>query len=120
MKNLVRSLHARPLPIAPLVLLGLLAGCAPSRIEPGTPLTRTGDEIVVCGQLFHTGTPVVLWLDPGGYDAYRVENHFEYEKRPAMSPASSPTSAPTTSAAAKPDPPAEARYGSWRKHVPAE
>lgn len=43
---------------------------------PGTPAPRTGDEIVVAGQLFHTGTPVVLWLDPGGYDAYRVERRF--------------------------------------------
>ena len=24
----------------------------------------------------HTGTPVVLWMDPGGYDAYRVERRF--------------------------------------------
>lgn len=31
---------------------------------------------MVCGQLFHTGTPVVLWTDPGGYDAYRVERRF--------------------------------------------
>lgn len=53
----------------------LLAGCAtPPR--PGTPLARRGDEIVVCGQYFHTGTPVVLWTDPGGYDAYRVERRF--------------------------------------------
>lgn len=44
--------------------------------RPGAPLARTGDEIMVCGQLFHTGTPVVLWLDPGGYDAYRVERRF--------------------------------------------
>ena len=43
---------------------------------PGSPLKRIGDEIVVCGQLFHTGTPVVLWTDPGGYDAYRVERRF--------------------------------------------
>jgi N-acetylmuramoyl-L-alanine amidase len=40
---------------------------------PGTPAPRTGDEIVVCGQFFHTGTPVVLWIDPGGYDAYRMD-----------------------------------------------
>jgi N-acetylmuramoyl-L-alanine amidase len=38
--------------------------------------TRTGDEIVVAGQFFHTGTRVVLWLDPGGYDGYRVERRF--------------------------------------------
>jgi N-acetylmuramoyl-L-alanine amidase len=34
---------------------------------------RKGDEIVVCGQPYHTTTRVVLWTDPGGYDAYRVE-----------------------------------------------
>jgi N-acetylmuramoyl-L-alanine amidase len=43
---------------------------------PGTPLKRAGDEIMVCGQLFHTGAPVVLWTDPGGYDAYRTERRF--------------------------------------------
>jgi N-acetyl-anhydromuramyl-L-alanine amidase AmpD len=37
---------------------------------------RKGDEIVVAGQFFHTGTHVVLWMDPGGYDAYRVERRF--------------------------------------------
>jgi N-acetyl-anhydromuramyl-L-alanine amidase AmpD len=42
----------------------------------GQPLQRTGDEIVVAGQLFHTGAPVVLWTDPGGYDAYRTERRF--------------------------------------------
>lgn len=38
---------------------------------PGEPEPRTGDEIMVAGQLFHTGTRVVLWTDPDGYDAYR-------------------------------------------------
>jgi N-acetylmuramoyl-L-alanine amidase len=42
----------------------------------GSPAPRSGDEIVVAGQFFHTGTPVVLWMDPGGYDAYRVERRF--------------------------------------------
>ncbi|MEA2710119.1 MAG: hypothetical protein QOF78_2720, partial [Phycisphaerales bacterium] len=28
------------------------------------------------GQYFHTGAPVVLWTDPGGYDAYRTERRF--------------------------------------------
>ncbi len=31
---------------------------------------------MVCGQLVHTGAPVVLWTDPGGYDAYRTEKRF--------------------------------------------
>jgi len=43
---------------------------------PGTPLARCGDEIMVAGQLFHTGTRVVVWTDPYGYDAYRVERRF--------------------------------------------
>jgi N-acetyl-anhydromuramyl-L-alanine amidase AmpD len=53
----------------------LLSGCktAPS---PGTFAPRTGDEIVAAGQFVHTGTRVVLWMDPGGYDAYRVERRF--------------------------------------------
>ncbi|WP_221028930.1 peptidoglycan recognition protein family protein [Actomonas aquatica] len=49
--------------------------------EPKAPivaerLARRGDEIMVAGQLFHIGTPVVLWTDPGGYDGYRVERRF--------------------------------------------
>jgi N-acetylmuramoyl-L-alanine amidase len=32
-----------------------------------------GDEIIVCGQRVHTGAPVVTWLDPGGYDAYKKD-----------------------------------------------
>jgi N-acetyl-anhydromuramyl-L-alanine amidase AmpD len=39
-------------------------------------MPRKGDEIVVAGRFVHTGTPVVLWLDAGGYDAYRVERRF--------------------------------------------
>ncbi len=53
----------------------LAAGCATGP-EPGTPVARHGDEIVAAGQFFRTGTPVVLWLDPGGYDAYRTERRF--------------------------------------------
>ena len=44
--------------------------------RPGQRLERLGDEIMVAGQLFHTGTRIVLWTDPGGYDAYRVERRF--------------------------------------------
>ena len=55
-------------------LVLLCSGCAHD--YPGQQLTRRGDEIVVCGQMFHTLTPVVLWTDPGGYDAYRTERRF--------------------------------------------
>jgi N-acetylmuramoyl-L-alanine amidase len=51
-----------------------LSGCLCH--PPGAHERRKGDEIVVAGQFFHTGTPVVLWMDPGGYDAYRVERRF--------------------------------------------
>lgn len=51
-----------------------VTGAAEPRL--GEELERTGDEILVCGRLFHTTAPVVLWTDPGGYDAYRVERRF--------------------------------------------
>jgi len=58
----------------------LLAGCAstPPRGAAGVGelAPRIGDEIMVAGHYVHTGTPVVLWTDPGGYDAYRVERRF--------------------------------------------
>lgn len=68
-------------------------------VVPGTRLPRQGDEIMVCGQLFHTGTRVVLWTDPYGYDAYRVEKRFPAET------------------AGRADPPEGARYGTLRKHL---
>ena len=37
---------------------------------------RMGDEIVVAGHFYRIGTPVVTWMDHGGYDAYRTERHF--------------------------------------------
>ncbi|MEZ5976705.1 MAG: peptidoglycan recognition family protein [Planctomycetota bacterium] len=71
---------------------GLVAvtGCAGTRPAPppadastphavrriGDRLPRRGEEIVVAGQLFHVGAPVVLWLDADGYDAYRPYPHF--------------------------------------------
>ena len=63
------------------VFAGLLAAAAASSgcrtaPRPGALAPRRGDEIVVAGQFVHTGTRVVLWLDPGGYDAYRVERRF--------------------------------------------
>jgi N-acetyl-anhydromuramyl-L-alanine amidase AmpD len=50
-------------------LLFLFVGCtaAPRRAQSN----RAGDEIVVAGQLFHTGARVVTWMDKGGYDGYR-------------------------------------------------
>jgi len=53
----------------------LAAGCS-TLPRCGKLAPRQGDEIVAAGQFFHTGTRVVLWLDPGGYDGYRVERRF--------------------------------------------
>ena len=91
-------------------LISATLGCAPRAFPPGRLLERAGDEIVVCGQLFHTGTPVVLWTDPGGYDAYRVEKRFDNPRLAAPQPAASQSG----------DTAVKARYGSWRKHLPAE
>src|SRR5690242_6299004 len=62
-----------------LVALGLMFSLVTAcRLTPpaGTTVRRQGDEIVVAGQFVHTGTRVILWMDPGGYDAYRVERRF--------------------------------------------
>src|SRR5216117_3028741 len=53
----------------------LFTGCATTP-RVGSFAPRAGDEIMVAGKYVHTGTPVVLWTDPGGYDAYRVERRF--------------------------------------------
>lgn len=60
------------------VLLVFSSGCAAHRRAPPVArrLPRRGDEIMICGQLYHTRAPVVLWTDPGGYDAYRTERRF--------------------------------------------
>jgi len=71
----LRSAVRRLAPGCAVLLAVLAAGCRTTH-QPGKPLPRSGDEIVVCGQLFHTGTRVVTWMDPGGYDAYRVEKRF--------------------------------------------
>lgn len=67
--------HSLHLTLGLLCVAGLaLGGCHTAR--PRTFVPRKGDEIVVAGQLFHTGTRVVTWMDPGGYDAYRTERRF--------------------------------------------
>jgi len=61
--------------MASIIAMFVFAGFS-GAAEVGERVERTGDEIMVCGQLFHTTAPVVLWTDPGGYDAYRVERRF--------------------------------------------
>lgn len=63
-------------PLGWLLVLVFAGGLAACQAKSGRELSRRGDEIVVCGRYFHTGAPVVLWTDPGGYDAYRTEKRF--------------------------------------------
>lgn len=65
-----------------IVVTGLEVGCT----RPGEERPRRGDEIVVCGRYFHTGAPVVLWTDPSGYDAYRIEKRFVPWERAQWTP----------------------------------
>lgn len=87
-------------------LILLASGCAATGPygQPGEQLQRLGDEIVVCGQLFHTGAPVVLWTDPGGYDAYRAECRFEPDQQLPSKPVSN----------------SPIRYDSFRRHLPED
>src|SRR5829696_846728 len=66
---------------ATLLVLGLIL-CSQSCAQ-----RRKGDEIVVCGQKFHTGTPVVLWTDPGGYNAYLAAPGSHFSTRATALPA---------------------------------
>lgn len=63
------------LPVSISACLLFASGCATTP-SVGKFAPRKGDEIVVAGRFVHTGTRVVLWTDPGGYDAYRVERRF--------------------------------------------
>jgi N-acetyl-anhydromuramyl-L-alanine amidase AmpD len=53
-----------------LVLLACLAAALPARAADPAP--ATGTSIVVAGQKFDVGRPVVLWSDPQGFDAYQT------------------------------------------------
>lgn len=81
--DMMMQILVRSIPLSALFLVCLLAtGCAPQQraVEAGPRIgdqsVRVGDEIIVAGRMFHTGAPVVLWFDEGGYDAYRVERRF--------------------------------------------
>jgi N-acetyl-anhydromuramyl-L-alanine amidase AmpD len=65
-----RRIFLFPFLLAPVFLAGCLTH------PQGKLESRKGDEIVVAGKFFHTGAKVVLWMDPGGYDAYRVQRRF--------------------------------------------
>jgi N-acetyl-anhydromuramyl-L-alanine amidase AmpD len=58
-----------------LLLTGVLLAMTGCATKKGTGFQQRhprhdGDEIMVGGRLVHTGTPVVLWYDAGGFNAY--------------------------------------------------
>lgn len=68
-------LSARVLVLTGAFALACAASCrAPAMKEPNVVPAppKVGDEIVVCGQRFHTGAPVVLWTQTPGYDSYQL------------------------------------------------
>jgi N-acetyl-anhydromuramyl-L-alanine amidase AmpD len=70
------------------------------RGDPEPPPFDPRTEIVVCGERFDVGTPVVLWSDPIGFDAYLEHCRFSSQILP-------------TEASTRPDEePSPLRYGS--------
>jgi N-acetyl-anhydromuramyl-L-alanine amidase AmpD len=53
-----------------------------SRPRPQPPPFEPRTEIVVCGERFEVGTPVVLWDDPVGFDAYQERCRFSDQVLP--------------------------------------
>lgn len=74
--------QSQPLLTAMIAGALLIAGCEGPK-KPQEPIQRHGDEIVVAGQLIRIGTPVVLWDDPGGYNAYSNRCHFSNAAMPS-------------------------------------
>jgi N-acetyl-anhydromuramyl-L-alanine amidase AmpD len=54
-----------------------LAGVGCQQTPIGVEHELYGDEIVVAGRFFRTGTPVVPWIHHEGYDAYRPGARFK-------------------------------------------
>lgn len=67
------------LTLSALACAGACAGQRPRRVEPADLpeiFPSVGESIVAFGRRFPIRAPVVLWTDPGGYDAYRTELAF--------------------------------------------
>lgn len=69
------------------LILATAAGCLGPRPDPQPPRVETtrpaGTEIIVAGQRFDIGTPVVLWTQFPGYDATRPILVPEKDGKPA-------------------------------------
>lgn len=65
----ISIVHGRSWVRAIAALLVLAAGGCRSYSPQAIP----GDEIIVAGERFHTGTRVITWHSPGGYDGYALK-----------------------------------------------
>lgn len=66
-----RAVPAKPAaPAAPVLAEPKDLAVPPAVVRPYTGAVVAGDEIIVAGRRFHTGTRVVTWHEPGGYNAY--------------------------------------------------
>lgn len=83
----------------------------PSLPQPDIGLQhRYGDEIVVAGHFYRTGAPVVTWMDPGGYDAYRVDRRFVKFEDASFSATTQASAAAKAAGRGSPDIDEPARY----------
>lgn len=83
-----------PEPAPPRVVVLPEPVASPTEPAVGSVHHRLGDEIMVAGQLVHTGAPVRLWFDPPHYDAYRVTYRFAPESERAYDPGNSDVGTP--------------------------
>jgi N-acetyl-anhydromuramyl-L-alanine amidase AmpD len=79
--------------LSTIAIIGQAAPASSGKVAPPSPASiaepepvkgkgKTGEEIVVCGERFRIGAPVVLWSDPGGYDAYKLDPPLPEPKLP--------------------------------------
>ena len=84
--GLLAGCHTQPAPTPSRPVTHETAPIVPAPPPPVVPVVRQGDEIMVAGRWFHTGARVVTWMDPGGYNAYRLLPPVKpVAKRPAKS-----------------------------------
>lgn len=96
--SLIAGCQSRPVPTPSRPVTHEAMPVTPAPPPPAVPVVRQGDEIIVAGRWFHTGTRVATWMDPGGYDAYRQTPPVKPAAKRPVKPraAAGPPAAPAT------------------------
>lgn len=68
--------------VIPLCIIVVLTGCQATDAKLQLESNGAGDEIIVAGNRFHTGTRVILWIEPAGYDGYKNVPPFRVREVP--------------------------------------